>query len=63
MKQYTRHSEAELLKMTNTARIDEAVTNFMNETGFDLISVDWVGGCRASGQHVYHFIKVTNKNN
>ena len=43
--------------MANTLSIEVAVSDFMNRTGFDLVSVDWVGGCRASGQHVYHFIK------
>ena len=57
MKQYTRHSEAELKAMANTLSIEVAVSDFMNKTGFDLVSVDWVGGCRASGQHVYHFVR------
>ena len=36
--------------------IEDAVSQMLNE-GYTLVSVSYVGGCRASGYHVYHFVK------
>ena len=54
MVEYRKISEKELCEFFNTPDIEEAVTEYISR-GATLVSVSYVGGCRASGYHVYHF--------
>lgn len=54
-KKYRRFTEKELLSIYSTDSIEEAVNKAIAK-GYELISVSYVGGCKASGYHVYHFL-------
>lgn len=53
---YYKLSEMELRASTKTYNVEDAVSQKLDE-GYTLVSITWVGGCRASGYHVYHFVK------
>lgn len=55
-KRYIKYTEKELRDMLFSVDIESAVTRLINN-GYQLVSVSYVGGCKASGQHVYHFIE------
>lgn len=35
----------------------KAAVEFLQEHGWQLVGASYVGGCRTSGYHVYHFVK------
>lgn len=53
---YYRFTEEELKKVLDKKDLENAVSQMLNE-GYTLVSVSYVGGCKVSGHHVYHFVK------
>lgn len=53
---YCKFTEEELKKEWDTIYVESAVEHMLDE-GYTLVSISYVGGCRASGYHVYHFVK------
>lgn len=55
---YIKLTEQQLKEYAPTldATVEERVEAYLNN-GWTLVSVSYVGGCRASGYHVYHFVK------
>ena len=53
---YYKFTEEELKKEWDTIYVESAVEHMLDE-GYTLVSVSYVGGCRTSGYHVYHFVK------
>ena len=53
---YYKFTEDELREKWDTIYVESAVDHMLDQ-GYTLVSVSYVGGCRASGQHVYHFVK------
>ena len=56
-KTYIKLTEQELKDACpDSLTLEECVDEYLNDD-WNLVSVSYVGGCRASGYHVYHFVK------